>query len=106
MDGYIYRISVQVLYLYHLLITVTLRHPHQAPKATDAVVNVYHIIAHLKLLYLLERKGHLATPCAVRTEIVFMEAVEYLVVSKEAHLQAIVGESLVESMVYRCECDA
>ena len=95
-----------ILYLYHLLVTITLRHSHQATEAADAVVYVNDIVTDLKLLYLLERKSNLAAPGTVGTEVVFMEAVEYLVVCEETHPQAIVNESLMESAVDGCENDA
>ena len=64
-----------------------------------AMVNVYHIVAHLKLAYLLQCECHLSAARLVALEVVFMETVEYLVVCKEAHLHVVVGKSLVQGFL-------
>ena len=105
MYRYIDGVAVLILYLYHLLVTVALRHPHQPAEAADAMVDVNHVVAHLKLLYLLERQSHLAATGLVGAEAVFVEAVEYLVVGEEAHPQAVVGKPLVQGAVDGREVD-
>ena len=51
--------------LNHFLIAVTLGHTHQTAKLTYAVIDMHHVIAHLKLLNLFQRQGHLTTACLV-----------------------------------------
>ena len=75
---------------------VGLRHADESSEATDAVVDVYDVVADLELLEFLQREGHLAGACALAAEVVLVEAVEDLVVGEEAHLQGVVDESCVE----------
>ena len=67
------------------------------------MVNVYHVVAHFELLDFLQRQRHLAATCLVALQVVFVEAVKYLMVGEEACLQVIVDESLVQSFVNRDE---
>ena len=46
-------ITTLIGYLYHLLITVTLRHAHKTAKLAYSVVDMHYIVAYLKLTYLL-----------------------------------------------------
>ena len=85
-----------ILYLYHLLITVALRHPYQSSKLAYSVVNMHHIVAHLELSDFLQSQCHLSSPRFVRSEVILVETIEYLVIGKETNLQVVVGESLVE----------
>ena len=59
------------------------RHSDQSAKLSHAVVDVHHVVAHLKLLYLFQRQGHLAAACLVALQVVLVEAVENLVVGKQ-----------------------
>ena len=61
------------------------RYTHQSAEFAYSVINVHKKVAGLHLLYLLQGDGHFAHPGTVALEAVFMEAVEYLVVGKEAH---------------------
>ena len=36
------------------------RHAYQSAKLADTVVDVYHVVAYLELLNLLQRQGHLS----------------------------------------------
>ena len=87
----------------HLLIAVTLRHAYQSAKLTNTMIDMYHIVANLKLLNLLQRQGHLTTSGLVGTQVVLMEAVEYLVVGKYAELLVVVGKTFVEGLFDRIE---
>ena len=90
--------------LNHLLVLFTTgrrlsvinRHSDQSTKLADAMVYVDHVVAHLELLYLLQRQSHLAGACLVRRETVFMVAVENLVVGKDTQPEVVVGETLVQ----------
>ena len=84
--------------LNHLLIAVTLRHAHQPAELSDAVVDMHYIVANLELLNLLECQRHLATTGSVGAQAVFVETVEYLMVGKDAQLQAVVGKTFVEGL--------
>ena len=85
-----------VLNLDHLLIARTLRHTHQSAKLTYAVVDVYHVVANLELLYLLQRQCHLAATSLVGAQIVLMEPVEDLVVSEDTQLQVMIYETCMK----------
>ena len=47
-------------YLDHLLIGVSLWHSNQSAKLSDSMIHMNHIVAHLKLLNLLQRQGNLS----------------------------------------------
>ena len=81
--------------LNHLLIAVALRHSDQSTKLTDTVIDMYHIVAHLELLNLLQRQGYLTTAGLVGTQVILMESVEYLVVGKDAQLLVVVSKAFV-----------
>ena len=89
-----------ILNLDHLLMTaIGQRHAHQSAKLADAVVYVYYEIAYLKLLNLLQRKGHLAATCLVALQVVLVETVENLMVGKVADAQVVIGKALVQGVV-------
>ena len=60
---------------------------------------MYHKVANLKLLYLLQRQGHLARSSLVALQVVFVEAVEYLVVGQQTGTGIVVDESLVQRLI-------
>ena len=106
MNGHIDGSTTVVLYLDHLLIAVTLRHAHQSAKASDAMIYMNHIVAWLKLLDFLQRQCHLAASGLVRTEVILMETVENLVVSKYAELAVGVHKTSVEGLLDGLKGDA
>ena len=63
------------------------------------MVYMNHIVANLKLLYLLERQSHFSTTGLIALQVVLMETVEYLVVGKEAHSQVVVDKTFVQCFV-------
>ena len=97
-DGYKHHIIVLVDDLYLLLISVTLRYTHQSAELAHAVVHVNHVISNLELLQLLERKRHLSVAGTLAAKIIFVIAVKYLVVGKEAALKNTVGKSLMQCL--------
>ena len=80
-------------------------HSYQSGKLSYAQIHVHDIVAGLHLLQFLHRERHLAVAGSIRTEVVFMITVEYLVVGKEAEFQRVVGKTLVERMVNGGEGD-
>ena len=115
-DGHIDGAPAVVLDLDHLLVTrntlrilstpTTLnRHAHQTGKLADAVVDMHDIVTNLKLLYLLQRQGHLAAPGLVRAQVVLVETVEYLVIGKDAELLVVIDEAGMERFLNGRECD-
>ena len=92
--------SAVVLDFYHLLETrfsgfsgkcgILNGHPHQSAELTDAMIDVHHVVAHLKLLNLLQRQRHLAAAGLVALQVVFVETVENLVVCEEAEPEVMV----------------
>ena len=105
-DGHEHHIVVLINQLDDLLRGVSVRQAHQARKLTDAMVDVYHIVPRLELTEFLQRKGYLATTCAVASEAIFMEAVEDLMIGEEAAPQGVVGKALVQGLVHISKGDA
>ena len=99
MNGHIDGSATVVLYLDHLLIAVTLRHAHQSAKASDAMIDVNHIVTRLKLLDFLQRQCHLTATGLVRTKVIFMETVENLVVSKYAEFAVRIHKTSMEGLL-------
>ena len=91
---------------YHLLITVADRHTDKPGKLSYAEVNVHDIVARLHFLQLLHRQCHFSAACRVRAQAVFMEAVEYLMVGKQARPHVVVYKACMEGIVHGCEIDA
>ena len=92
--------------LYHLLMrllacSVGDRHADKTAELTYAMIDMHHEIANLKLLDLFESKGHLSTAGLVALEVVFVETVENLVVGEDTDFEVVVGEAVVEGLVYR-----
>ena len=75
------------------------RHAYQSAKLADTVVDVYHVVAYLELLNLLQRQGYLSAMCLVGAQAVLVVAVEYLVVGKYAELPVVVGKAGVERLI-------
>ena len=90
-----YYVAVEVGELYHLLARTVDGGAHQAAKLAYAVVLVHYVVAHLNLVEFLERQCKLARARLVALEVVFVEAVEYLVVGEHAQFQVVVHKSLV-----------
>ena len=67
------------------------------------MVLVHNEVASLYLVQLLERQRQFSRPCPLALEIVFVEAVKNLVVSKDAHLAVVIHKSLVQSLAHRSE---
>ena len=63
------------------------------------MVYMNHIVANLKLLYLLECQSHFTATGLVALKVVLMESVEYLMIGKEAHFQVVVDETFVQCFV-------
>ena len=74
-------------------------HADEASEAADAVIHMDDVVAHFKLLQFLQRESHLSRTSTVAAEVVFVEAVEDLMVCEEADLQVVVGEACVQSLV-------
>ena len=83
MYGDVYRVAVLVHDLYHLLVAVALRHFHQSAKLPYSMIDMHHVVTHLKLLYLLQCQCHLSAPSLVRPQVILVETVEHLMVRKK-----------------------
>ena len=59
-------------------------HSYQSGKLSDAQVHMHDIVAGFHLLQFLHRERHLAVAGSIRTEVVLMITVEYLVVGEKA----------------------
>ena len=88
-----------------LLHHAILIHTHKTAKTSYSVVNMNHIIAWLKLLYLLESESHLTLVCLVRLQVILVESVKYLMVGKVASLVYIVYKAFVDSLANRFKHD-
>ena len=81
-------------------------HPYQPAELAHAVIDVHHVVAHLKLLNLLQRQRHLAAAGLVALQVVFVETVEDLVVGEEAEPEVVVDETLVQRLVDALKAEA
>ena len=99
MDGNVDGVATLVGNLDHLLVTIALRHTHQSAELTYAVIDVDDVVAHLKLLYLLQSQRHLTRTRFVALQVVLMEAVENLMVGKEAGTGIDIDKSFVQRLV-------
>ena len=88
---------------YHLLIGVAGRNTNKTGKLANTEVYMHKEIAGLHLLQLFHRQCHLALTSLVRLEIVLMETIENLMISKETYFQRTVNEAFMQCSVYRCE---
>ena len=57
---------------------------YQSGKLTDTQIHMHDIVAWFHLLQFLHRERHLAVAGGIRTEVVLMITVEYLVVGEKA----------------------
>ena len=85
----------------HLLETAVLqRHSDQSAEFSDTVVHMYHIVTNLELLNLFQCKCHLTTTGLVTLKVIFMEAVEYLVVGEQAQASVNINKSLMQGLIH------
>ena len=108
MDGDVDAVAMLVLNLDHLLISLFTGsrgdgHAHQPHELTDAMIDMDHIVANLELLNFLQREGNLAATSLIALQVVFVEAVEYLMVGEETSAQIIVDIAFMKCVVNRNE---
>ena len=90
--------------LNHLLhVAVCLRHTDEPAEAADAMIDMHHIVAYLKLLQFLQRQRHLTAASTFTAQVKLVEAVKYLVVSEQTHLQVVVREACMKGAVDGCK---
>ena len=70
----------------------------QAAEAPDTMVDMHYVVARLYGVELAQAHGELAASRHVAAKVVFMEAVEDLVVGEEAYPALVVGEALVDGV--------
>ena len=68
----------------------------KSAEAAYAVVNMYYVVAKLKLLYFLERKCHLASSGLFAAQVVLVETVEYLVICEYDCFAVLVDEACMQ----------
>ena len=102
-DAHIHLVVVLIHDAYHLLIAVANGNTHETGKLSDAVIHMYDEVARLHFLKFFHGERHLSAACGIRTETVFMEAVEYLMVGEDAHLHVIVGKAAMQGFLHRLE---
>ena len=101
MNGYKHHILILIHQFDDLLRSISVRNTHQACKAPDTVVDMYHIIARFKHVQFLERQCHFSTTCLVTAKVVFMESVKNLMVRKHTNPQRMVHKPFMQRTVYR-----
>ena len=101
MNGYKHHILILIHQFDDLLRSVPVRNTHQSRKASDTVVDMYHIIARFKHIQFLERQCHFSTTCLVTAKVVFMESVKNLMVRKHTNPQRMVHKPFMQRTVYR-----
>ena len=67
------------------------------------MVRMYHIVAHLQLIQLLQGQQHLALASLVSTLLYFMVTLENLMVGPGTYLQVMVHKTLMQSRIDRLE---
>ena len=87
----------------HLLIAISLWHSHQASELTDAMIDMHHVVANLKLLDFLQRESHLTTTGLIALEVILMETVEYLMIGEDADTKIIVSKAFMKGLFDRGE---
>ena len=114
MNGYIHCVFVLVCNLYHLLIAARLpsitgwtgggsvdRNADKSSETSYTVVNMNDVVSDGKLLQFLKRECHLTLTCFVALKVVFMEAVEYLMVGEQTEVEGVVDESCMNCATHR-----
>ena len=101
MNGYKHHILILVYQFDDFLRSVSVRNTYQSCKASDTVVDMYHIIARFKHIQFLERQCHFSTTCLITAKVVFMKTVEYLMVREHTDPQRMVHKPFMQRTVYR-----
>ena len=94
-------VVILVYQLDSLLCATILLQLDKASEAAHAVVNVHHVVAHLKGVKLGD--GHLLVALYLATYAVALVAIEDLMVGIEADLKVVVDETLVKYDILRAE---
>ena len=85
--------------LYHLLRPTVDICLYQPSEFRYSMVDMHDIVARLYLLQLLQAQRQFPSPCAVALQIVFVIAVENLMVGEEAYLPLMIHESFMDRAV-------
>ena len=101
MNGYKHHILILVYQFDDFLRSVSVRNTYQSCKASDTVVDMYHIIARFKHIQFLERQCHFSTTCLITAKVVFMKTVEYLMVREHTDPQRMVHKPFMQRTFYR-----
>ena len=64
------------------------------------MVYMYHIVSRFKLIKFLQRKRNFSAACLVAAEIVFVETVEYLMVSEYTQTHCMIHEAFMKSAIH------
>ena len=76
-------------------------HSDKTCKLTNTKIYMHNEVTRLHLLQLLHGESHLTPLGTLALKLVFVEALEYLVVGKEDHLHAVIDISLVNGSLNR-----
>ena len=99
MDGDEDDVAIEVGELDHLLHGAVDARAHQSAEFANAVVFVHNVVAHLNLVEFLEREGEFARAGLVALQVIFVEAVENLVVGEHTQLEVVVHKTLVQGVL-------
>ena len=103
MNRHIDDIVILVDNLDHLLHLPIRRHTHQTTELTHTMIDMYHIVANLELLYLLQRQSHLSPTGLVALKAILMIAVKQLMIREVALLHCVIYEALMDGCRNRRE---
>ena len=108
MDRDVDTVAMLVEDLDHLLIgLLALRigdgHTNQTAELPDTMIDMNHEVANLELLNFLKGERHLTTTGLVALEVVLMETVEDLMISKKTDAQIVISKTFMKSVLDRGE---
>ena len=99
MYGNEHHVIVLVYEFDDLLCGIAAGYPDQSGKFTYAVIGVHHIVAGMKHVEVFQCQSHFSGSGLVAFQIVFVEAVEYLMVGEAAYLRIVVDEAFMQGLV-------
>ena len=99
MDAHEYGIAVAIDELNHLLRLAVHAGRDESAEASDAMVGMYHVVAYLQLVELLQGHQRLASSSVVRRQCHAVVTLEYLMVGVAGYLPPVVNPAAMQRVV-------
>ena len=103
MNGHIYDVVILIENLDHLLHLPIGRHSYQSTKLTHTMIDMYHVVTHLKLLNLLQRECHLTSAGFIALEAILVITIEQLVIGEVTLFGFMVDKASMNGNRHRIE---